>query len=140
MRKNYKKNEGHFALNITSMTDMFTLLLVFLLQSFAATSVELPDQNNLTMISSTSKEELFDNSNIVVEKERIKIGKEFYSTQDFSKSNNTNSELLKNLKSLNLKKAVLIIDENTEYKVTKKILDLLKVSGVSNIEFVNMRM
>ncbi len=39
-RPEIKKNQS-FALNITSMTDMFTIMLVFLLQSFASGEVQI---------------------------------------------------------------------------------------------------
>ncbi len=39
-----RKKNGLFALNITSMTDMFTILLVFLLQTYSSAEVQLsPD-------------------------------------------------------------------------------------------------
>lgn len=42
---NIKKNST-FALNITSMTDMFTIMLVFLLQSYSTSDVQIiPDQD-----------------------------------------------------------------------------------------------
>lgn len=50
-----KRNQS-FTLNITSMTDMFTILLVFLLQNFAAGEVTLDPVQNLNLpTSSTDK-------------------------------------------------------------------------------------
>lgn len=43
-----------FTLNITSMTDMFTIMLVFLLQSFAATSIQIDPVEGLRLPSSAS--------------------------------------------------------------------------------------
>ena len=57
-RKRYtvpvKKNQS-FTLNITSMTDMFTILLVFLLQSFAAGEVQLDPVQGLRLPDSSTE-------------------------------------------------------------------------------------
>lgn len=42
-----------FGLNITSMTDMFTILLVFLLQTYSTSPIEIKPENNLRLPSST---------------------------------------------------------------------------------------
>ncbi len=48
-----KRNQS-FTLNITSMTDMFTILLVFLLQSFAAGEVTIDPVKGLNLPDSTT--------------------------------------------------------------------------------------
>ena len=48
-----KRNQS-FTLNITSMTDMFTILLVFLLQSFAAGEVTIDPVKGLNLPESTT--------------------------------------------------------------------------------------
>ena len=48
------KNNSTFSLNITSMTDMFTLLLVFLLQNFSTSSVEIKPIDGLNLPVSNS--------------------------------------------------------------------------------------
>jgi biopolymer transport protein ExbD len=54
-----KRNQS-FTLNITSMTDMFTILLVFLLQSFAAGEVSIDPIQGLNLPdSSTEKNPIF---------------------------------------------------------------------------------
>lgn len=53
------KKNSTFTLNITSMTDMFTILLVFLLQTYSTSNVEIIPDNNIrlpqsaTMVSPT---------------------------------------------------------------------------------------
>ncbi len=49
-----KRNQS-FTLNITSMTDMFTILLVFLLQSFAAGEVMIDPVKDLNLPSSSTE-------------------------------------------------------------------------------------
>ncbi|QDK37330.1 biopolymer transporter ExbD [Bdellovibrio sp. NC01] len=51
---NLKKNST-FALNITSMTDMFTILLVFLLQTYSTSDVQIIPENGLRLPSSASQ-------------------------------------------------------------------------------------
>jgi biopolymer transport protein ExbD len=49
-----KRNQS-FTLNITSMTDMFTILLVFLLQSFAAGEITIDPISGLRLPSSSTE-------------------------------------------------------------------------------------
>lgn len=50
---NIKKNST-FTLNITSMTDMFTIMLVFLLQTYSTAEVQITPQKNLRLPTSAS--------------------------------------------------------------------------------------
>lgn len=56
-RRRYNPNnraKPTFFLNITSMTDMFTILLVFLLQTFSTAEMQItPDENQSLPLSST---------------------------------------------------------------------------------------
>jgi len=49
------KRTQSFSLNITSMTDMFTILLVFLLQTFASAEVQIDPVEGLRLPSSTTE-------------------------------------------------------------------------------------
>jgi biopolymer transport protein ExbD len=49
-----KNQDGTFALQITSMIDMFTIILVFLLKSYASSSVEIAVNQNVRLPSSTA--------------------------------------------------------------------------------------
>lgn len=49
------KRTQSFSLNITSMTDMFTILLVFLLQTFASAEVQIDAVEGLRLPSSTTE-------------------------------------------------------------------------------------
>ncbi|AFY01167.1 ExbD/TolR family protein [Bdellovibrio bacteriovorus] len=48
------KKNSTFGLNITSMTDMFTIMLVFLLQSYSTSDVQIIPENNLRLPTSAS--------------------------------------------------------------------------------------
>ncbi len=49
-----KNQDGTFTLQITSMIDMFTIILVFLLKSYASSSVEIAVNQNVRLPSSTA--------------------------------------------------------------------------------------
>lgn len=63
-----------FGLNITSMTDMFTILLVFLLQTFSTSDVEIVPINGMNLPSTTSNLNPIEGVRINLSKEELKIG------------------------------------------------------------------
>lgn len=66
-----KKNQS-FTLNITSMTDMFTILLVFLLQSFAAGEVTIEPVEGLRLPSSSTEKNPVDGVKIAISPTALK--------------------------------------------------------------------
>ena len=48
------KQHSTFALNITSMTDMFTIMLVFLLQTYSTADLEIIPQKNVRLPASNT--------------------------------------------------------------------------------------
>jgi biopolymer transport protein ExbD len=50
-----KKGQGIFYLNITSMTDMFTILLVFLLQTYSTSEVQIRPEEGLRLPQSNTQ-------------------------------------------------------------------------------------
>ncbi len=67
------KQNSTFTLNITSMTDMFTLLLVFLLQNFATSSVELKPVKDLRVPTSNSYKNPVDVLQVSVSEGEIRV-------------------------------------------------------------------
>lgn len=63
-----------FQLNIASMTDMFTLLLVFLLQNFAATPVEVKPIDGLSLPQSNTYKNPIASIQISVSTKEIRVG------------------------------------------------------------------
>jgi len=55
MAGHFKKKKDSASLNITSMMDMFTIILVFLLKSFSAEGSLLTNADNLVLPNSASK-------------------------------------------------------------------------------------
>jgi len=78
MRRRYElpKQKGSFALNITSMTDMFTILLVFLLQTYNTSDVQIIPENDLRLPASSTMTNPVESVKLVVSKTLIKLGDE----------------------------------------------------------------
>ncbi len=69
---NVKKNST-FSLNITSMTDMFTIMLVFLLQTYSTSDVEIIPDNNLRLPASAMMVSPTDAIKLSLSREALKI-------------------------------------------------------------------
>jgi biopolymer transport protein ExbD len=69
-----------FTLNITSMTDMFTLLLVFLLQNFATSTVEIEPVKSLSLPSSASAKNPVDVLQVSISLHEIKVADKVVAT------------------------------------------------------------
>ena len=77
-RKRFKpeiKNQS-FSLNITSMTDMFTILLVFLLQTFASADVQIDPVEGLRLPTSNTEKNPVNGVKITITKNELIIEKE----------------------------------------------------------------
>lgn len=67
------KRNSTFLLNITSMTDMFTLLLVFLLQNFASSGVPLEPAKGVSLPASNSALNPVEGLKVTVSKDELRI-------------------------------------------------------------------
>lgn len=77
MRRRYQppKKKHTFALNITSMTDMFTILLVFLLQTYSTSDVEILPEAGLRLPASSSSTNPVESIKLTVSKDLVKLDK-----------------------------------------------------------------
>lgn len=75
MRRRFElpKKNPTFALNITSMTDMFTILLVFLLQTYSTSDVQLIPEPGVRLPTSASMTNPVESIKVVVSKDLVKI-------------------------------------------------------------------
>lgn len=75
MRRRYElpKQKSTFALNITSMTDMFTIMLVFLLQTYSTSDVQIIPEKDLRLPQSNSTTTPVESIKMVVSKDLLKI-------------------------------------------------------------------
>lgn len=143
-------------LNITSMMDMFTIVLVFLLKNFEAEGNLLTQADNLKLPTSVSKKTVKEISlTVVVDNEQILVdSKPVLSTADVLASETVLINPIKDefdkLRETELKAALLAgkdtdedeggkviiqIDKNIPYDVMYKVMATAGASGYSNISF-----
>lgn len=66
-----KRTEGTFKIQITSMVDMFVIILVFLLKSFTTSPVQITPSDQLALPASTSTKDPVDGLKMVVTQQGI---------------------------------------------------------------------
>ncbi len=149
-----KKNQT-FGLNITSMTDMFTILLVFLLQTYSTNDVQIDPVNGVRLpasntqknpvegikISLSPTELKFDQRKIAsVENKNIEtamidpndsnfIKPLFEELQKFNKENE---------KSLKIGKILFQADQDLPYGVIRKVMYTASMAGFPNLKMVTV--
>ena len=149
-----KKNQT-FGLNITSMTDMFTILLVFLLQTYSTNDVQIEPAAGLRLpqsntnrnpvdglkISLSPTELLFDKTKIAsVENNIIEVGAIdpndsnfikplFEQLQKFNKENE---------KSAKIGKVLFQADQNLPYSAIRKVMYTASMAGFPNLKMVTV--
>lgn len=75
-RRRYEPNlnkNSTFTLNITSMTDMFTIMLVFLLQTYSTAEVQITPDNDIRLPASSSLLNATESIKISLSKNSLKI-------------------------------------------------------------------
>jgi biopolymer transport protein ExbD len=68
------KKHSTFTLNITSMTDMFTILLVFLLQTYSTSQVEITPEKDIRLPASSTQANPVEAIKLSVSPMALKIG------------------------------------------------------------------
>ena len=77
MAKKRRGLSGDDELNITSMMDMMTIILVFLLKSFSSSEVNVTPSDNLRLPNSSSKEDPGVAVSVVIAKNQVLIENKF---------------------------------------------------------------
>lgn len=158
-RKRYsldiKKNQS-FTLNITSMTDMFTILLVFLLQTFASADVQIDAIEGLRLPSSASdknpvrgikisltQEKLSLDTTLLAQLERNEFINDTIDKNDpnfikplftaLEKINNEN-----NSKNEKLGKILFLADQELPYSVLRKVMYTASMAGFPSLKLVTV--
>lgn len=147
-----KKNQS-FTLNITSMTDMFTILLVFLLQSFAAGEVNIDPVAGLRLPQSSTEKNPVDGVKISVSPTELKFDQKVLAKVDnqnieqaavdpndvnfikplfdeLQKFNKENEKLAKT------GKVLLQADQELPYSTLRKIMYTASMAGFPNLKLV----
>ena len=150
------KQNSTFTLNITSMTDMFTLMLVFLLQNFAATTVEIKTPDGLALPSSNTSKNPILSVQIAVSKSEIRVGEKVVAriqdreiaSQDIDpQDTNFIQPLFKELQVIaldpNIKKdeknqIMLQADQDLPYQTLRKVMYTASMAGFPQVKLVTV--
>jgi biopolymer transport protein ExbD len=160
-RRRYElpKQKSTFGLNITSMTDMFTILLVFLLQTYSTSDVELFPEAGLRLPQSSSNNNPIESIKLVVSKELMKIyknkidyKKKSYFFVNYIDPNDSNfilplfNELDKLAKDEKLKdnpavkegRILLQADSGLPYSTLRKVMYTASMAGFPQLKLVTL--
>lgn len=153
---NIKKNST-FTLNITSMTDMFTIMLVFLLQSYSTSEVEITPDKAIRLPTSASQVNPTEAIKLSISAEALKMGNTKiadvkdadFSSQDLE-AHDTNfikplfEELDKIAKSSQDKahikegRILLQADKDLPYSTIRKVMYTASMAGFPQLKLVTM--
>ena len=147
-----KKNQS-FTLNITSMTDMFTILLVFLLQTFASGEINLEPVTGVRLPQSTTEKNPVDGVRLSISQKELKFDQKVVALVNGDKiesaaidTRDTNfikplfDELQKfnkdNEKLAKTGKVLLQADENLPYETLRKVMYTASMAGFPKLKLV----
>lgn len=157
-RTRYKpqvKQNQTFTLNITSMTDMFTILLVFLLQNFAAGEARIQPVENVRLPTSNTEKNPVTGVQISLSAKELKMDQTSLAAvenQDivpasldahdpsfikplFEKLNQLNNEAkAKNLK--NDGQVLFLADQDLPYSLIRKVMYTASMAGYPNLKMI----
>jgi biopolymer transport protein ExbD len=158
-RKRYtldiKKNQS-FTLNITSMTDMFTILLVFLLQTFASAEVQIDAVKDLRLPSSISDKNPVQGVKLSLTHDKLSLNSTLLAelksnefTNDTIDPNDTNfiKPLYTALEKINIEnkdkaekpgKILFLADQDIPYSVLRKVMYTASMAGFPNLKLVTV--
>lgn len=124
-----RKISREMSLSITSMMDMFTIILVFLLKSFGSSSVNIQVSEHLDLAKSNSQKPPIEIISLIIDKQNIIIdGKVILSHENGMLNNAYMDEtnfLIKPLFDVlqeKAKRAKFISEQNTKFEFDGKIL------------------
>lgn len=159
-RGRFKANKGNSSLNITSMMDAFTIILVFLIQMFSADGSMLTNAENLVLPNSDSKKKpqevnlqlvvtndmvLLDNQAVVPTEDIRNIPQEeadpvVAKLEEKLKTCLAMEEEMVRMGALNSLQGRIIvqIDKNIDFDVVFKIMNTCGKVGYNNMNFAVM--
>jgi biopolymer transport protein ExbD len=145
------KKSTYAELNLTSMVDMLTILVVFLLQTFSASGELLTPAKNIVLPEATNWKDLEQAEIIAISKEAVMLsGTPVANAEELAKENTVDwkiSELHDRLVTLknNYKllhpseefpgTVIIQADRKIDFKVMKKVLYTCAVAGYRNVNF-----
>lgn len=156
MRRRYsppQKNNSTFTLNINSLTDVFTLLLVFLLQTYNTSEVQIEPVQGIRLPASTSDKNPIMGVKLSLTKEAltldtdpiVKLENEAFKRSDLD-TNDTNfiPALHKKLEEINKSnpelaktgRILLQADKDLNYKTLRKVMYTTSMAGFPNTKLI----
>jgi biopolymer transport protein ExbD len=145
------KKTGYAELNLTSMVDMLTILVVFLLQTFSASGELLSVQKNIVLPEAQNFKDLEQAPIIAVAADSVTLnGAMEADASELNQENTTDWKIAKlhddlvtlknNYKLLhpseNFAGTVIVqADRNVDFKVVKKVMYSCAVAGYGNVNF-----
>jgi len=145
-----KKNNSTFALNINSMTDMFTIMLVFLLQTYSTNSYEIVPKMGLRMPTSVSekspeeapmvslsKDALFLNDKNLATLNNFNIPSELLDQGEIIKPLLAGLQAIKEVKK-DKEEIILQIDKDCPYPKMKQILSTASLAGFIKVRLATI--
>lgn len=152
-----KRNQT-FALNITSMTDMFTILLVFLLQTYSTNDVQLDLATGVRLPSSNTEKNPVDAIKISIsptelKMDQLKLANVENNNIEMNAIDKNDSNFIKplfdELQKINAQtenkliqnkigKVLLQADEELPYSTVRKIMYTASMAGFPNLKLVTV--
>lgn len=148
-----KKNTG-ITVNITSLTDMFTVMLVFLLQTYNTSEVQIEPPKDLRLPSSNSEAVLTQGYQLYLSSESLKYDNELIASlknSDFEAKDKEDKDpnfikplfahldkLMKETKDKNIKegKLLLLVDKDLPYSAIKKVMYTASMAGFPQLKLI----
>jgi biopolymer transport protein ExbD len=145
------KKSGYAELNLTSMVDMLTILVVFLLQTFSASGELLSVQKNIVLPEAQNFKDLEQAPIIAVAQDSVTLnGAMEADATELNQENTTDWKIAKlhddlvtlknNYKLLHPSETfagtvIVQADRNVDFKVVKKVMFSCSLAGYSNVNF-----
>lgn len=145
------KKSTYAELNLTSMVDMLTILVVFLLQTFSASGELLTVQKNIVLPEAQNFKDLEVAPIIAVSKDAVTLDGRLVANADQLNQENTTDwkipdlhdqlvTLKNNFKLLHPSEGfagsvIVQADRNVDFKVVKKVMYSCGVAGYQNVNF-----
>ncbi len=145
------KKSTYAELNLTSMVDMLTILVVFLLQTFSASGELLTVQKNIVLPEAQNFKDLEQAPIIAVSRESVTLdGRMVANADQLNQDNSADWKItdlhdqlvtLKNNYKLlhpseNFAGTVIVqADKNVDFKIVKKVMYSCAVAGYANVNF-----
>lgn len=148
------KKSTAFTVNITSLTDMFTVMLVFLLQTYNTSEVQIDPPKDFRLPSSNSEAVLTQGQQLTLSSDVLKLGDEVLANlrnNDFEAKDKEDKDpnfikplfthlnkLMKETTDKNIKegKLLLLVDRDLPYSAIKKVMYTASMAGFPQLKLI----